>query len=115
MAVDLRASELNPDVNVVVLSGRLDMEAAEADSPTVLQALEQSPAGVVVDLGAVDFISSSGLRMLIAAYQNAQGTGKKMALIRARPSVYKIFKVSALDTMFRFFDDEAGATEALCQ
>jgi anti-anti-sigma factor len=66
-------------------------------------------------MAAVGFISSSGLRMLIAAHQSAQAAGKKMALVRARPSVYKIFKVSALDAMFQFFDSEAQATEALWQ
>jgi len=115
MAVDVRASELNSDVKVVALSGRLDMEAADADSPALQQALQQGVAGVVVDMGAVEFISSSGLRMLIAAYQTAQEAKKPMALIRAQPSVYKIFKVSALDAMFQFFDDEVQAIQTLWQ
>ena len=115
MAVDVRASELNSDVTIVLLSGRLDMETADADSPALEQALQQSPAGVVVDMGAVGFISSSGLRMLIAAHQSAQEAGKPLALVRAQPSVYKIFKVSALDAMFRFFDDEAQAVQTLWQ
>ena len=38
-----------------------------------------------------------------------------MALVRAQPSVYKIFKVSALDAMFRFFDNEAEAIQTLWQ
>jgi anti-sigma B factor antagonist len=115
MSVEVKTSELNPKVNVVELSGRLDMEAADADTPALQQALDQSLAGVVIDMGAVHFISSSGLRMLIATYQSAQDTGKPMALVRAQPSVYKIFKVSALDAMFRFFDNEAAAIETLWQ
>ncbi|OHB85198.1 MAG: hypothetical protein A2V98_19165 [Planctomycetes bacterium RBG_16_64_12] len=115
MAVEVRASELNPDVKFVQLSGRLDMEAAEADTPALQQALQQSAAGVVIDMGAVEFISSSGLRMLIAVCQAAQEAGKPMAFIRAQPLVYKIFKVSALDAMFPFFDDEAQAIQTLWQ
>ena len=115
MAVDVKASELNSDVRIVALSGRLDMETANADSPALQEALQQSAAGVVVDMGAVEFISSSGLRMLIAAHQSAQNAQKPLALVRAQPSVYKIFKVSALDAMFRFFDDEAQAIQTLWQ
>ena len=115
MPVVVKASELNPKVNVVELSGRLDVEAADADTPALQQAIDQSSGGVVIDMGAVQFISSSGLRMLIAAYQSAQDAGKPMALVRAQPSVYKIFKVSALDAMFRFFDNEAAAIETLWQ
>ena len=32
-----------------------------------------------------------------------------------RSFIYKIFKVSALDAMFRFFDDEAEAVQTLWQ
>jgi anti-sigma B factor antagonist len=115
MAVDVRASQRNADVRVVELSGRLDMEAANADTPALRKAIEQGPAGIIIDMGAVEFISSSGLRMLIAAYQDAQQAGKRMALVRARPSVCRIFRVSALDAMFRFFDNEAEAIETLWQ
>ena len=51
--------------------------------------------------------------MLVAGHQIAQDVGKPMALVRAQPPVYKIFKVSALDAMFRFFDDEAQAIQTL--
>ena len=113
MAVEVRASHLKPEVSVVLLSGRLDMEAVETDSPKMLQALEQSAAGIVVDLGGVEFISSSGLRMLLAAQLDAEGAGKTVALARAQPSVYKIFKVAALNAKFRFFEDESAAIQAL--
>jgi anti-anti-sigma factor len=113
MVVEVRASRSQPDVSVVSLSGRLDLEAVEADSPALLQALQQSAAGIIVDLGGVEFISSSGLRMLLAADGDAQGSGKRVALVRAQPSVYKIFKVAGLGPKFRFFDDENAAVQAL--
>jgi len=116
MAVVVKQSALNPTMKVVVLSGRMDMEAAEADYPFVRQALDESQHGVVVDLGAVDFVSSSGFRMLLATYRAAQGAGKAMVLTRPRPSVYKIFKVAALDTVLPFCDEgEVGAVETSCR
>lgn len=115
MAVDVRESELSSDVRIVQLSGRLDMQATQADSPAVQQALEESPAGIIIDMEAVNFLSSSGLRMLVAVHQKAQGAEKKLALVRVQPSIYKIFKVSALDGMFRFFESEREAVGALWQ
>jgi len=114
MAIAIRASESNPGVPVVVLSGRLDMETAEADYPVVRRAVEESGAGVLIDLSGVEFIGSSGFRMLLRAHQQAQAAGKPLALTRPRPAVYKIFKVAAMDERFSFFDDEAVAVEALC-
>ncbi len=113
MAVEVHTSELNENVKVVQLSGRLDMATADADSPTVMQALEESVAGVICDLAGVDFISSAGLRILIAASQRALAASKQIALICAQPGVYKIFKISSLDQMFQFFKSESEAIEAL--
>jgi anti-anti-sigma factor len=116
MAVRVIAEELKPGIRVVALSGRLDMESAEADSPTVCDALEQNATGIVLDLGAVEFVSSSGFRMLLAAYQAARAAGKSLTLTRPRPSIYKIFKVAALDTQFSFCEEhEARAIETLCE
>jgi anti-sigma B factor antagonist len=115
MAVEVRESELSSEVRVVQLSGRLDMEATQADSPAVQEALEQSAGGIVVDMGAVGFLSSSGLRMLLAVHQKAQGADKKIALVGVQPPIYKIFKVSALDDLFPFFENERDAVEALWQ
>ena len=100
MAVSVRASELNSQVTVVVLSGRLDLEAIEQDTPAVRQAVSDCDAGVIVDLGAVEFISSSGFRLLLSVYQETHGAGKPLALTHAQPAVYKIFKVAALDSRF---------------
>lgn len=113
MAVQFSASEVNPDITVLSLSGRLDMEAVEAATPVVQSALQRSAAGMVVDLRQLDFISSAGFRMLLAIYQEADRAGKALALAHPQPAVYKIFKVAGLDTKFSFFDDRADAVKAL--
>lgn len=115
MIAEVRSSALKSEVTVVALSGRLDMEAVEADAPALLRALEQSTRGIAIDMGAVAFISSSGLRMLLATDNRARELKKGVALFRLQPSVYKIFKVSALDAKFLFFDDEPFAVETLAR
>ncbi len=113
MAVEVRTSEFSSEVELASLSGRLDMETAEADSPQLMQAVQRSAAGVIVDLQRVDFISSSGLRMLLAAHKSVQESDKRLAVIHAQPAVYKIFKVSALDGLFHFCQSEEEAVEAI--
>ena len=115
MAVEIRGCESNAQVQIATLSGRLDLDTTDADSPVVMQSLADSTAGVVIDLGGVEFISSSGLRMLLAARKEATATDKQIAIVRARPPVYKIFKVSSLDGIFRFFESEEAAIGAVWQ
>jgi anti-anti-sigma factor len=111
MAVRVEASELTPSIKLVVLSGRLDMAATEADYPVVEKALEESTAGIVVDLAKVEFVSSSGFRMLLAICEAAHAAGKTVAITRPRPSVYKIFKVAGLDSRLPFFEEQVASTE----
>ncbi len=113
MAVQFRASEVNPEITVLSLSGRLDVEAVGAATPAVRSALQQSIAGMVIDLRELEFISSSGFRMLLAVHQEAERAGKALALVHPQPAVYKIFKIVGLDTKFSFFDDQSNAVQAL--
>ena len=113
MSVEIRVCEYNPDVSVALLSGRLDVKAAEPAAAALLDALERGPAGLIVDIGAVGFVGSAGLRALIRVHKKALAAGKLVAVIKAQPAVYKIFKVSGLDAAMRFFEDESEAAETL--
>ncbi len=113
MDVKIGVSEKNPDIKVVILSGRLDVESAEKVSPTFLQTVEESPAGIIFDMEGVEFISSAGFRTLLVTYKQADAAGKKIALIHTQPHVYKIFKVAAFDQVFNIFTDEDQAIRKL--
>ena len=110
MPVGVKDCAQNPNVKFATLRGRLDVASSDEAGAELMDALDQSAGGLIVDLGAVDFISSAGLRVLLRVRKRADGSGKGMAIIRAQPAVYKIFKVSGLDAVLRFFEHE---TEAL--
>ena len=113
MDVKINPSEKNANVMVVSLSGRLDTQTAATSSAQIMEALERSSAGIIMDLAGMEFISSAGLSILLALRKKAEPGSKKIAIIRAHPSVYKIFKITALDQVLNFFDDEDEAIQAL--
>ena len=82
---------------VLRLSGSLD----EADvTPTIRQARELlRPAGVhslVVDLGRVDFVDSSGLGLLVSLRQLAEDRGAHFALRRMPERVTRLLELTGL-------------------
>ena len=114
MTVALSASSANPRINVLALSGRLSVETEGQVQSQLMEAIKQSPNGLVLDMEAVTFVSSAGLRMLIVVYKSAATSGTKLAMIRPLPEIYKLFKLAALDLTFNVFENEADAVKAVC-
>lgn len=113
MDVAVMVAAGKPEVNVVRLSGRLDAATYEAAQPVIVEALEKGPAGIILNMGSLDFISSAGLRTMLIVWKKAAADGKQIAMVDVQPSIYKIFKIAALDKVFRFFDNEGEAIREL--
>lgn len=113
MPTAFAASAVNPLVHILALSGRLAVETEAQAKVQLMEAIKQSPNGLVLDLEAVNFVSSAGLRMLLTIYKNAATGETKLAMMRPRPEIYKLFKLAALDATFNVFENEADAVKAI--
>ncbi len=63
---------------------------------------------IIVDLSGVDFVSSAGLRVLLATAKRMSPAGV-VRLCGLNPSVQEVFDVSGFSTIFSIFDDETAA------
>ena len=113
MDIEVTVPEHNPAVRVARMSGRLDATTYGTAQPILVQALESATAGIILDMNSVDFVSSAGLRTLLIVWKQASAEGKPIAMVAVQPSIYKIFKIAALDKIFRFFDGEDEALREL--
>jgi anti-anti-sigma factor len=113
MDIEVTVAAGKPGVNVVRLSGRLDATTCAAAQPVIVEALEKGADGMILNMGALDFISSAGLRIMLIVWKRAADDGKRIAMIDVQPSIYKIFKIAALDKVFRLFDNEGEAIREL--
>jgi anti-sigma B factor antagonist len=80
----------------VVLAGRLD--AAQCDK--ALQFLDGVPAPHVVDLAALEYISSAGLGVLLKTQKRAMAGGQGLRLMNANKHIRDIFKYAGFDRIF---------------
>jgi anti-sigma B factor antagonist len=84
--------KLNEKTLVIELEGRLDTTTA----PQLEAELKNSLDGVtelVFDLGALEYISSAGLRVLLSAYKTMRGQGS-MKITNANELVKEVFEVT---------------------
>jgi anti-sigma B factor antagonist len=92
----------------VTLRGELDL----ATAPELEQLLNEridSSQEVIVDLRGLEFMDSSGIRVLVAAHARAGRGGTRVIVVRppAGSAVAKIVEVSGLDGELNIVDDPA--------
>jgi anti-sigma B factor antagonist len=94
----------------VTLRGELDLATAPELEQLVTERIDSSQE-VVVDLRGLEFMDSSGIRVLVAAHTRAGRTGTRVFIVRPEPdsAVAKIVEVSGLDSELNILDDPAQA------
>jgi len=107
------ASVTNPEPNVLVLQGEIDLHESPRVKDGVRLLLEENPPRVYVDLSEVTYIDSSGLAVLIEAMQRVHAYGGELALFGIHGTVLNIFHIAQLDQVFHIFPDKAAAEAAL--
>jgi len=88
-----------PDGTCVEVAGEVDIDT----SPRMRRALDAALAvggEVVVDLGAVTFMDSSGLSALIAAQRRAAAAGVDFRLQHVPRAVLRLLEVTGMEALF---------------
>ena len=89
--MDMRTLTIRPGVVSVVLAGRLDMMGADKID-LQFSAIAGSHRGVIVDMEAVEFLASIGIRTLLINAKTVQRRGGKLVLVAPQPDVMTVLK-----------------------
>jgi anti-anti-sigma factor len=91
---------------IVLVRGELDLATAP-DLEEVVSERMDAGQEVVVDLRELQFMDSSGLRVLVAAHARSTNGGPRFAMVRAREGteVAKIMSISGVDERLELVDE----------
>ena len=98
--------------SVVRIGGRLDLVSAPELRSALDHALDDRPARLVVDLGGVDFMDSTGLGVLVAAQRKANQAGSAIVLSAACPIVTTVLRVTSAIEILPLYDTPEQALAA---
>jgi anti-sigma B factor antagonist len=100
------------DVAVVALTGELDVAGASLLEHELDRiAADHDASSLVLDLSGLDFMDSTGLRLVVLADERARSEGRRLVLVRGRPDVQRVFEITRMTDRLAFVDSpaEAGA------
>ncbi len=87
---------------VSILESRIDAAVALDFKDAMRTATADGPDTVVLDLGKVDFIDSSGLGAIVATMKHL-APARKLVLAGLTPAVDKVFRLTRMDSVFSMF------------
>ena len=100
-------------VVIFTLDGRIDSEGA-VDLDLALQAAASAgKVKMIVDMSAVPYINSSGLRTLADILTQNRREGGDLRLVAMTPKVRRIFQVIGFDRFFNLFESIDDAIVSL--
>jgi anti-sigma B factor antagonist len=106
------ATRVVAEHTVLEVGGEVDVYTAPRLRQLLLEVTESGARHVVVDLGRVDFLDSTGLGVLVGALKRLRAAGGTFGLVCSREPLLKIFRITALDQVFPLYDSVESAIAA---
>jgi len=100
------------NIEVLYPSGRLDAYAANDVESKLNPLTEQQKLQLVFCMDKLEYISSSGLRVLLAALKKVRKQQGDIRLAGLQPYVKEVFDVAGFSQLFKIFEEEQKAVDS---
>jgi anti-sigma B factor antagonist len=98
------------DATILDLSGRITLGEGLGDlRDSIREALSGTRKNIVLNLGEVSYIDSSGLGQLIGSYATVRERGGQLKLVNLQKKVVDLMQITKLLTVFETYNTESAA------
>ena len=109
MALTIASREVD-GVTVLDLNGRITLgEGSVQLRDAIRDLISKGNKNILLNLGDVNYIDSSGLGEMVSAYTSARNQGAEVKLLNLTKKVHDLLQLTKLYTVFDVKDDEASA------
>ena len=112
MSVKLSTRQVG-DVSVVDVAGRITLgEGSSALRDTLRDMVGKSQKKILLNLGEVSYIDSSGIGELVSGFTTVTNSGGQLKLLNLNKRVKDLLQITKLYTVFDIRNDEAVAVQS---
>jgi anti-sigma B factor antagonist len=103
-------------VTIVDLSGRITLgEGSTMLRDIVRDMIAKGNKKILLNLGDVTYIDSSGIGELVSAFTTVRNGGGELKLLNLTKKVHDLLQITKLYTVFDIKDDEAAAIQSFAK
>lgn len=115
--MSMKASNRQVDgITVVDMSGRITLgEGSVVLRDTIRDLIGKGQKKILLNLGDVTYIDSSGIGELVSAFTAVRREGGELKLLNLTKKVHDLLQITKLYTVFDIKDDEAVAIKAFAR
>lgn len=99
------------DTVVVAITGRLDAVSSPDFDKEMNALMEQGENAFILDLEKLEYISSAGLRSILAVAKKLKGEKGGLCLASLQEMVREVFEISGFDSIIPIYDSLDSALE----
>ncbi|MBI5960012.1 MAG: anti-sigma factor antagonist [Chloroflexi bacterium] len=103
---------LDKKTAVISPSGRLDSNTSPTLERALITQLDHGMVWIFVDMTNVEYIASSGLKILVSSWRRARDNQGDVVLSGLQPRLIEIFEMVGFDLLFQMFPDLDSALAA---
>jgi stage II sporulation protein AA (anti-sigma F factor antagonist) len=107
--------ETHGEVLVAILEGALNSTNSAQVEAEVLRRLDQGTNQLLIDLGALDYISSAGLRIVLVAAKRLKQSAGRLVLCGVQNQIREAFEISGFLSILNVADTRVQALERFNQ
>jgi anti-sigma B factor antagonist len=107
--MNIKARAVN-DVTVLDVSGKITLgEGTQALRGEIRKLLDEGHKKILLNLGEVSYVDSSGIGELVSAYTTTSNKGGALKLLNLTKKLQELLSITKLLTVFDVYDDEQKA------
>jgi anti-sigma B factor antagonist len=100
-------------ITIVDMSGRITLgEGSVILRDAIKDLLAKGQKKILLNLGDVSYIDSSGIGELVSAFTSVRNQGGELKLLNLTKKVHDLLQITKLYTVFDIKDEEAGAVQS---
>ena len=106
MKIEVRDSN---DVKILEFEGNLDTNTSPDAEATINELIDNGSTKLLANFEELNFISSAGLRVLLATAKKLRGTGGDLRICALNPTVQEVFDISGFGSILSVYSSESEA------